>query len=210
MDFLGIGPLELIFVFIIVLIVLGPNDMVKAGATLGRYLRQIMKSDTWRVIQDTSREIRGLPNKLARQAGLEELEKELREGMDFPSIGDIPKQIEEGLKRNCNLIPGSIRPMKCRPKRKPRRTQRPRNKAPPQKIIRKNRTQSLRTRMVSLINSPMPQPLLTKPENLQQNDTVRWEFRTYPPPFVNQFVEFAAHTVLMPMRLVCETSFAKS
>jgi Sec-independent protein translocase protein TatA len=98
MDFLGIGPLELIFVFIIILIVLGPNDMVKVGGTLGRYIRQIMRSDTWRVIQDTSREIRGLPTKLARQAGLEEFEKELREGMEFPKIGDIPKKVEEGLK----------------------------------------------------------------------------------------------------------------
>ncbi len=98
MDFLGIGPLELIFVFIIILIVLGPQDMVKVGGTLGRYIRQIMRSDTWRVIQDTSREIRGLPTKLARQAGLEEFEKEMREGMEFPKIGDIPKKVEEGIK----------------------------------------------------------------------------------------------------------------
>ncbi len=98
MDFLGIGPLELLFVFIIILIVLGPQDMVKVGGTLGRYIRQIMKSDTWRVIQDTSREIRGLPTKLARQAGLEEFEKELRDGMEFPKIGDLPKKVEESLK----------------------------------------------------------------------------------------------------------------
>ncbi len=32
MDFLGIGPLELLFIFIIILVVLGPNEMIKTGA----------------------------------------------------------------------------------------------------------------------------------------------------------------------------------
>ena len=34
MEILGIGPLELFFILIIALIVLGPNDMVKAGRIL--------------------------------------------------------------------------------------------------------------------------------------------------------------------------------
>jgi Sec-independent protein translocase protein TatA len=36
MDFLGVGPLELLFILLIALIVLGPNDMVKTGRTLGK------------------------------------------------------------------------------------------------------------------------------------------------------------------------------
>jgi Sec-independent protein translocase protein TatA len=92
MDFLGIGPLELLFILIIILVVLGPNEMVKTGALIGRYLRKLMMSPTWKLIQDTSREIRYLPNKLARQAGLDEIQKEVREGLDLPKIGGIPKQ----------------------------------------------------------------------------------------------------------------------
>jgi hypothetical protein len=51
--------------------------MVKAGATLGRYLRKIMTSSTWKTVQETSRRIRYLPNTLARQAGIDEFQKEL-------------------------------------------------------------------------------------------------------------------------------------
>jgi len=72
MDVLGVGPLELLFIFLIALIVIGPNDMVKTGRTLGRFLRKIVTSPTWQAVQQTSRDLRHLPNKLIREAGLEE------------------------------------------------------------------------------------------------------------------------------------------
>lgn len=87
MDFLGVGPLELFFILVIALVVLGPSDMVKAGRTLGRVLRKIVTSPNWRLLQETSREIRYLPNRLIREAGMEELQKEL------PN----PKQISQEL-----------------------------------------------------------------------------------------------------------------
>lgn len=79
MDILGVGPLELIFILIIALIVLGPSDMVKAGRTIGRFLRQVVTSPTWRAVTRTSSEIRTLPNKLIREAGLEEDLKEFQD-----------------------------------------------------------------------------------------------------------------------------------
>ena len=78
MDILGIGPLEFIFILIIALIVLGPSDMVKAGRTIGRFLRQIVTSPTWRAVTRTSSELRTLPNKLIRDAGLEDDLNEIR------------------------------------------------------------------------------------------------------------------------------------
>ena len=78
MDILGIGPLEFIFILIIALIVLGPSDMVKAGRTIGRFLRQIVTSPTWRAVTRTSSELRTLPNKLIRDAGLEDNLKEIQ------------------------------------------------------------------------------------------------------------------------------------
>lgn len=77
MDFLGIGPLELLFIVLIALIVLGPKDMVKAGKTLGRFMRKIVTSPSWRTIQDATKELRRLPNRLIREAGLEDIQKEL-------------------------------------------------------------------------------------------------------------------------------------
>ena len=78
MDILGVGPLELIFILIIALIVLGPSDMVKAGRTIGKFLRQVVTSSTWRAVTRTSDELRTLPTKLIREAGLEEDFKEIQ------------------------------------------------------------------------------------------------------------------------------------
>lgn len=68
MEILGVGPSELIFILIIALIVLGPKDMQKAGKTIGKWMRDIVTSDGWKIFQQTSREIKSLPNRLMRDA----------------------------------------------------------------------------------------------------------------------------------------------
>jgi Sec-independent protein translocase protein TatA len=79
MDIFGIGPLELLFILLIALIILGPGDMVKAGRTLGRFLRRIITSPEWQTVQKASRELKYLPNRLMREASLEDLSKDLTE-----------------------------------------------------------------------------------------------------------------------------------
>ncbi len=79
MEILGIGPLELLFILLIALIVLGPGDMVKAGRTLGRFMRKVVTSPEWRTVQKASRELRYLPNKLMREANMEDISNELAE-----------------------------------------------------------------------------------------------------------------------------------
>ena len=86
MDIFGIGPTELVFIILIALIVLGPKDMQKTGRTIGRWLRNMTTSEGWRAFRDTSREIRNLPNRLMREANLEDLEKD---------VGKIGKEISE-------------------------------------------------------------------------------------------------------------------
>ena len=71
MEILGIGMSELVFIVIIALIVLGPKDMQKAGKTIGKWLRNIVTSDGWKIFQQTSRELRTLPTKLMRDANEE-------------------------------------------------------------------------------------------------------------------------------------------
>jgi sec-independent protein translocase protein TatB len=73
MDIFGIGPTELAFIFLIALILLGPKDMQKAGKTIGRWMRDFVSSDSWRAFRDTSRELRNLPNRLMREANLDDL-----------------------------------------------------------------------------------------------------------------------------------------
>ncbi|MFZ0533016.1 MAG: hypothetical protein WAM09_07520 [Anaerolineales bacterium] len=93
MEILGIGPLELFFILLIALIVLGPGDMVKAGRTLGRFLRKVVTSPEWRTVQKASRELKYLPNRLMREANLEDLSK------DLSDINKIGGQINSDVKK---------------------------------------------------------------------------------------------------------------
>ena len=78
MNILGIGPLELIFIVIIMILVLGPQQMVVTARKAGALIRKVVKSPMWSTIMDTSREIREIPTKLVREAGLDEEIKEIR------------------------------------------------------------------------------------------------------------------------------------
>lgn len=95
MEILGVGPSELLFIVILALIILGPRDMQRAGRTLGRWLRHVVTSDGWKFFQQTSREIQTLPNRLMREAALEELkemEKDLRQPLEPGSASDSSRR----------------------------------------------------------------------------------------------------------------------
>jgi sec-independent protein translocase protein TatB len=87
MEILGIGASELIFILMIAIIVLGPRDMQKAGRTIGRWLNQFVRSDSWKALQRASQEIKRLPTNLMREANLEmqdlqQMDREIRRSID--------------------------------------------------------------------------------------------------------------------------------
>jgi len=86
MEILGIGPLELILILLIALIVMGPKDMAKAGRTIGSFLRKIVTSPNWSLIRRTSKEIRNLPNRLIREAGVEEELQKIQREVSIPEM----------------------------------------------------------------------------------------------------------------------------
>jgi len=98
MEILGIGPSELVFIVIIALIILGPKDMQKAGKTIGKWLRDIVTSDAWKMFQQTSRELRTLPTRLMREANEEinqignELNKTTNMAIKQPNSLDSPSR----------------------------------------------------------------------------------------------------------------------
>ena len=92
MDLLGIGPLEVVFILIIALIIFGPNDIVRAGKTLGTFLRKVVTSDGWRAFQQASKGMRDLPTTLMREAGLEE--EDLRELTGIKDLEDATEGLE--------------------------------------------------------------------------------------------------------------------
>ena len=78
MEILGVGVPELAFIVLIALILLGPKDMVAAGRTIGKYLRKFLTSPTWMALRRTGDELQQLPTKLVREAGLEDLQREVQ------------------------------------------------------------------------------------------------------------------------------------
>jgi Sec-independent protein translocase protein TatA len=100
MEILGIGPMELLLILVIALIVMGPNDMVKTGRTVGKFLRQIVKSPTWQAVQQTSRDLRYLPNKLMREAGMEEEVEQLKEiGKNVNAMGSMQTSLQDEISK---------------------------------------------------------------------------------------------------------------
>jgi sec-independent protein translocase protein TatB len=90
MSFFGIGPMELVFILIIMILVLGPKNMVITAQKLGGTLRKIVKSPMWATVMDTSREIREIPTRLIREAGIEEDLKNIKSTTDsIKNVGNI-------------------------------------------------------------------------------------------------------------------------
>lgn len=89
MSLFGIGPMELVFILIIMILVLGPKNMVTSAQKLGVTLRKIVKSPFWATVMDTSREIREIPTRLIREAGMEEDIKNIKSTTD--SIKNVGK-----------------------------------------------------------------------------------------------------------------------
>jgi sec-independent protein translocase protein TatB len=89
MDFLGIGPSELLLILLIIILVIGPRDIGKTARSIGRFLNRLYKSEEWRTITQASRTLRNLPNRLAREAELEDL-KEVKSALE-----DTKKDLEQ-------------------------------------------------------------------------------------------------------------------
>jgi sec-independent protein translocase protein TatB len=98
MELFGIGPLELLFIMIIALVVLGPRDMVKAGRSIGRFLRKTILSPTWLKMQ---REIRNIPYQMMREAGLEEEDLRIK--------ADIEKAYRGGPAQTSSIPAGEMK-----------------------------------------------------------------------------------------------------
>jgi Sec-independent protein translocase protein TatA len=90
MDFLGIGPLELLLIALIAFIILGPKEIQKTGKTIGRELNKFIRSDTWKTLRQASDKMKSLPNDLIREAGIEEMKKTMDDNKIGPSGKGTP------------------------------------------------------------------------------------------------------------------------
>lgn len=78
MDIFGIGITEILFIVVIVLIIFGPDDLVKNSGEIGKFLNKVVKSDAWQAMKRTTTEVKKLPTTLMREANLQDFEEERR------------------------------------------------------------------------------------------------------------------------------------
>jgi Sec-independent protein translocase protein TatA len=88
MEFLGVGPLEILLVVLLAIVLFGPRDIVRNARNAGRTLNRLYKSEAWRTMNQASNALRNLPNRLAREAELDDL-KQIQNELD-PSRAAIP------------------------------------------------------------------------------------------------------------------------
>jgi Sec-independent protein translocase protein TatA len=106
MELLGVGPLEFVFVVLIALIVIGPRHNPTAARAAGRFLNRMYRSDTWRAVVQASRNLRTLPNRLAREAELEDL-RQIRQDLDATAhdVTREARELESGLRARTGPSP---------------------------------------------------------------------------------------------------------
>ncbi|MEA4812107.1 MAG: twin-arginine translocase TatA/TatE family subunit [Anaerolineaceae bacterium] len=73
MSFLNIGWPEILFIFIIGFLVLGPDRIVKHAQELGQWLRKLKSNETFREVVKTTDEIRNYPRKIMEEARFEDI-----------------------------------------------------------------------------------------------------------------------------------------
>ena len=92
MEVLGVGPLEVLLIVLLAIVLFGPKDITRTARTAGRTLNRLYHSEGWRTLLRTSETLRTLPNRLAREAELEELD-DLRR-----TIAETERSVAEGVR----------------------------------------------------------------------------------------------------------------
>lgn len=92
MNILGVGPLELVLVLLVMFLVLGPKDMVSTGKKLGRFLINVRKSEIWNSITRVNKTVHDLPGALMREAGLDEVKREIER--DTQELKKVSSEIQ--------------------------------------------------------------------------------------------------------------------
>ena len=105
MEFLGIGPFELFFIVLLALIILGPKDMVKAGRTIGKFLRKTILSPEWMNIQKS---VRNLPTQIMREAGLED--NDLKVDVVMKELTNAATGVSSTIKEELTIAPEWLNP----------------------------------------------------------------------------------------------------
>jgi len=92
MEIFNIGPLELLVILVLAVLMFGPEDIVNFAHKAGRWIYNLRKSELWQEIVGTTKEIQELPQKIMKDAELEETMKEINALNQTMLNPDLPNQ----------------------------------------------------------------------------------------------------------------------
>jgi Sec-independent protein translocase protein TatA len=73
LNLFGIGPLELVFFVVLLLLLFGPKDLAQMARNIGRFINRLVRSENYRAIHQASQELRNIPERLIQEAQLDEM-----------------------------------------------------------------------------------------------------------------------------------------
>jgi Sec-independent protein translocase protein TatA len=79
MNILGIGIPELIIIFIVAMIFLGPGNMVKTASQVSAAIKKLLNSEMWRSMVNSTKEIRTIQGQIIKETGLPETIQSLKQ-----------------------------------------------------------------------------------------------------------------------------------
>ena len=109
-----VGAGELGFLVLLIIIFIGPKRMSETSKDIGRWLNKFVRSDTWVALKEVSNAIVHAPNRMMREANLEDLQRELDLNGGMVIDDDTPSSVSfvtdrragEAVADNAILPPG--------------------------------------------------------------------------------------------------------
>lgn len=103
MEVFGIGPLELLLIFLLALILLGPKDMVNSAKKLANWIRGFRESDLWK----STKEISEMPKKIMKETGLEDELSQMR-NLSNRTMNDVINEVSQSTTDTKPEVPPTI------------------------------------------------------------------------------------------------------
>lgn len=77
MEIFNIGIVELVFILLLMLVLLGPEGMLKTARNIASLVRKILHSPIWADLMRINQDFQEMPTRLMREAGVDEIKKEI-------------------------------------------------------------------------------------------------------------------------------------
>lgn len=96
MEIFGVGPLELGFILLIALLVIGPKDLPRVALTLGTWLNQLNRSETFLALRQFWAQLRQAPDALMHYADVQQTPTPPPPPTPPPTTSPTPAWVPQG------------------------------------------------------------------------------------------------------------------